>query len=239
MDSDKTSGSTFMEKYLTPIAVLVGAAIIGAAFIFGHGAAAPTQQQGQPQAVKVDIKNVKTDGDPFVGNANAPVTMAIWFDYQCPFCKQLDTNVMPQLYEQYVKTGKVKVVFKDFQFLGNDSMTDAEFARAVWEAYPDHFYEWYEAMFVAQDKEGDQGFGNLDSVVAMTKAKVPAIDTAKVTTLITQNKAKYDSAIAADRAEGATFGINGTPSLIIGTTNLSGAQPLSAITPLIDAQLKK
>jgi len=231
-----------MERYLTPIAVLVGAAIIGAAFIFGHGAATqPSTNPTQPATTaKVDIKNVKTDvGDPFIGDPNAPVIMALWFDYQCPFCKQLDTNVMPQLYDQYVKTGKLKIVFKDFQFLGNDSNTDAEFARAVWEAYPDHFYDWYEAMFVAQDQEGDQGFGNLDSVVAMTKAKVPAIDTAKITALITTNKAKYDAAIAADRDEGQTFGINGTPSFIIGTTNLSGAQPLTAIAPLIDAQLNQ
>ena len=139
-------------------------------------------------------------------------------------------------YVPYVQTGKLKIVFKDFQFLGNDSITGAEFARAMWEAYPDHFYDWYKAMFVAQDQEGDQGFGNLTSIEALT-AKMPGVDVNKVVALLNSKKAQYDAEINADRAEGQSFGINGTPSLIVGTTMLSGAQPYSAVAALIDAQL--
>jgi protein-disulfide isomerase len=236
---DKTTGEggTMMEKYLTPIAVVVGALIIAGAFAFGNGGKTPGDQ-GKQQAVKVDIKNVKTDNSPFIGDAGAPVTIAIWFDYQCPFCKQLELNVTSQIIESYVKTGKVKIVFKDFQFLGEDSQTAAEFARAMWEAYPNQYYDWYKAMFVAQDDEGDKGFGDLESIKALT-AKIPGVDVAKVTKLMTDKKTAYDEAIAADRAEGQSMGINGTPAIIIGTTLLSGAQPITAITPLIDAQLKK
>ena len=238
MDDKTMKGDgTLMEKYLTPIAVVIGALIIAGAFAFGHGGT-PAATDGKAQAVKVDIKNVKTEGEPFIGDANAPVTMAIWFDYQCPFCKQLELNVTSQIVEQYVKTGKVKIVFKDFQFLGQDSQTAAEFARAMWEAYPNQYYDWYKAMFVAQDEEGDKGFGNLDSIKTLT-AKIPGVDVAKVTKLMTDNKAKYDAAITADRTEGQAMGINGTPAIIIGTTLLSGAQPLTSITPVIDAQLKK
>lgn len=231
-----------MERYLTPIAVLVGALILALAYVYGHGAVTGNTgaaNSGTQQAQAVNIKDVKTDGDPYIGDPNAPVTMALWFDYQCPFCKQLDTTAMPQLYTNYVQTGKLRIVFKDFQFLGDDSLTGAEFARGVWELYPDQFYAWYEAMFVAQDEEGDQGFGNQDSIVAMTKAKVPAIDTDKVVALVAQKKAQYDAAISADRDEGASFGINGTPSIIIGTTSLSGAQPYATISQLIDQQLAK
>ncbi len=227
-----------MEKYLTPIAVVLGAAIIAGAFVFGHGAATTAKPTAQQQAVKVDIKDVKTDGDPFIGNANAPVTMAFWFDYQCPFCKQFEETVTPELFTKYVQTGKLKIILKDFQFLGKDSTTDAEFARAMWEAYPDKYYDWYKAMFVAQDQEGDQGFGNLASVQALT-AKIPGVDVAKVTALMTKNKAQYDAAIGADRDEAQKFGINGTPSLIVGTSMLSGAQPVASVEALIDSQLKK
>jgi protein-disulfide isomerase len=230
------SKATFMEKYLTPLAVLLGAVIIAAAFTFGHGGKPATT--GQQQAVKADIKNVKTAGDPFIGDPNAPVTMAFWFDYQCPFCKQFEENITSQLYENYVKTGKLKIVFKDFQFLGQDSQTGAEFARAMWEAYPDHFYEWYQAMFVAQDDEGDQGFGDLDSIKALT-AKIPGVDVNKVVTLMNQKKSQYDAAIAADRDEGQAMGVSGTPAMIVGKTILSGAQPYTTVAPLIDAQLKK
>jgi protein-disulfide isomerase len=235
MEEMKTSGA--VEKYLTPIAVVVGALIIAGAFAFGSGAK-KADTGAEPAAQAVNIKDVKTADSPFIGDANAPVTMAIWFDYQCPFCKQLELNVTAQVYEQYVKTGKVKIVLKDFQFLGKDSDTDAEFARAMWEAYPDKYYEWYKAMFVAQDDEGDKGFGDLASVQALT-AKIPGVDVAKVTKLMTDKKAEYDTKIAADRAEGQAMGINGTPAIIVGTKLLSGAQPLAAVTALLDAELKK
>jgi protein-disulfide isomerase len=229
-----------MERYLTPIAVLVGAVILAVAYVYGsHGAATGGTDTGGDQAASVDIKDVKTDGDPFIGDPNAPVTMALWFDYQCPFCKQLDTTALPQLYANYVQTGKLRIVFKDFQFLGADSMTGAEFARGVWELYPDQFYAWYEAMFNAQDDEGDQGFGDQASIVAMTKAQVPAIDTDKVVALVAQKKAQYDAAIGADRSEGSSMGINGTPAIIIGTTLVGGAESYENIAPLIDAELSK
>ena len=235
METD--SKSEFMEKYLTPIAVLVGAAIIAVALIFGSGAKpAATGQQGAA-AVKVNIKDVSTEGEPFIGNANAPVTMAFWFDYQCPFCKKFEENVGTQLYENYVKTGKLKIVFKDFQFLGDDSTVGGEFGRAMWEAYPDHYYEWLKAMFAAQDDEGDKGFGDLESIKGIT-AKIPGVDVNKVVALMNQKKSTYDAAMAADRAEAQKMGINGTPSYIIGTTMAVGST-YEAAAALIDAQLKK
>ena len=48
------------------------------------------QQQPLAQAV-VDISKVKIDGEPFIGDLNAPVTIAYWSDYQCPFCKRFET----------------------------------------------------------------------------------------------------------------------------------------------------
>lgn len=189
------------------------------------------------EQVKVDIKDVKVAGSPFLGDANAPVTIALWVDYQCPFCKKLELDVITQVIEQYVNTGKVKIVFKDFQFLGQDSQVAAEFGRALWEKHPDKFYTWYRAMFEAQDDEGDRGFGDLDSIKELA-ATIPGIDVAGVEALMNQKKSEYDAAIAADREEGQSLGINGTPAMIIGTSLLSGAQPLSAVTALIDAELK-
>jgi protein-disulfide isomerase len=229
------SKSEFMEKYLTPIAVLIGALIVAGALIFGSGA--KPAADGTAPAVKVNIKDVSTEGDPFVGNANAPVTMAFWFDYQCPFCKQFEQNVTAKLYENYVKTGKLRIVFKDFQFLGEDSTVAAEFGRAMWEAYPDHYYEWLQAMFAAQDDEGDKGFGDLDSIKALT-AKMTDVDVNKVVALMNQKKSAYDAAIAANRAEGQKFGISGTPSIIVGTTMTVGST-YEAAMKLVDDQLKK
>jgi protein-disulfide isomerase len=234
-----------------PVSVLLGAIIIALAIAFGTGGHPDlTGGQGAQQgATAADITKIKTEGEPTIGNPSAPVTMAIWFDYQCPFCKAYEVGgvpainnktpaAIPDIIKNYVDTGKVKIVLKDFQFLGDDSQTAALFARAVWNAYPDRFFDWYEAMMKAQDDEGDVGFGDLASIETLTKT-VPGIDVAKVEALMNANKSTYQAAIAADKAEAASIGINGTPGTLIGTTVLSGAQAYADVAALLDAQLKK
>lgn len=227
---------SFLEKYMTPIAVLIGAIVIAVALTMGRGDGADRNPNPGEQ-VAVDIKEVKTEGSPSIGSPTAPVVMAVWYDYQCPFCKQFELTTMSEIFTNYVETGKVRVVFKDFQFLGPDSDTAALFARAMWEAYPDRFYEWYVKMAESQDEEHG-GFGNLESIKTMT-ATISGVDVARVESLMNEKKSEYQAAITADRAEGSAFGIQGTPSMIIGTTLLSGAQPTAAVASLIDAELAK
>jgi protein-disulfide isomerase len=237
-----SEGNAFLDTYLTPIAIIVGFVILALAFIFFHGGQtvqqAATANSGTAAPV-VNIANVKTAGEPYVGNANAPVTMALFFDYQCPFCKQFDTTVVPQLYTNYVQTGKLKIVFKDFDFLGPNSTQASEFARAVWALYPNQFYAWYEAIFTAQLEESRTADATFLPHLEKVTATVPGIDVTKVVALMNQNKTQYDTLITNDFTEGQSYGIQGTPSVIVGTTLLQGFQPYSAVSALIDAQLKK
>ena len=100
----------------------------------------PSDSTGSPQAApKVNVKDVKTEGNPFIGQPSAPATIAVWGDYQCPFCKRFETETLPDIIKNYVDTGKVKVVFMDFAFLGSDSTTAALYGRSVWKLYPDTF----------------------------------------------------------------------------------------------------
>lgn len=236
---------------LIPVSILLGALIVGVSLIIGlsHGASGGTgaTNSGQQPSATVNIKDVKIAGDPYIGNANAPVSMAYWSDYQCPFCKAFEVGgvqginqpaVMPTLLTKYVNAGKLKIVFKDFPFLGKDSTTGAEYGRAIWDLYPQQYDGWRTAMYKAQDQEGDQGFGNAASIDQLIKDKFPQIDDAKVKQAITANKAKYDAAIAADRQEGQNFGVNGTPGFITGTQLIAGAESLATFTNAIDAQLK-
>lgn len=225
-------------KLYIPGAIIIGALIIGFFAMVGLSRSGGANAQGgTQQAANVNIKDVKTDGDPYIGKANAPVTLAYWSDYQCPFCKQFELTTMPDIIKQYVDTGKVKVVFKDYPFLGNDSMTAAEYEHAIWKLYPQKFFTWREAMYNAQDQEGDQGFGNAASIDALIKS-IAGLDDAKIKADIAANKAAYDTAIEADRTEGTNFGVQGTPGFITGTTLIPGAVPLSQFQSALDAQLK-
>lgn len=234
-----TAKESSLEKYLIPIACLLGAIVIAVVVAFGGGGAATKDVSS------ADIKNVKTDSSPYVGLLTAPVTIAVWFDYQCPFCKRFELDTLEKVYEDYVKSGKVRIVYKDFQFLGSDSTDAGLFARAVWDAHPDKFHEWYVAVMTAQDEER-AGFGNLASVAKLSRT-IPGIDVDRVLKLVDQNKAAYQAAMDADRAEAALLGIKGTPGAVIGTSVLGGAQPYvgtgrpgeQPVKDLIEAELAK
>ena len=226
-----------------PLAIVVAGILIAGAVFFGLrgsggsntvAAGVGTQPQ-QPQGQVADITKVKTAGEPFIGNPNAPVVVAEWFDYQCPFCKRFESDAVAQLMTEYIKTGKVKLVFKDFQFLGPDSQDAGLAARAIWEVAPDKFYDWHKAMFEKQDSE-NSGWGSRADILAL--AKTLGIDSVKVDQLMTSKATEYQKEMDADKAEGSAFGINGTPGTIIGKQLISGAQPYSAVKQLVDLALQ-
>lgn len=222
----------------TPIAIVIAGALVGGALYMSLSPKTGGQQGGDAGGAKaaVNVKDVKTDGEPFVGKANAPLTMAYWSDYQCPFCKQFETTVLPTLMQKYVDTGKLKIVFKDFAFLGPDSTTAALYKHAVWDLYPDKFFAWNEAMYKAQDQEHG-GFGDEASILKLI-ATIPGLNASKLKAQVAAKKTEYESAITASQAEGGRFGIGGTPGFIVGTRSIDGAQPLQAFTAAIDPQLK-
>lgn len=222
----KDSGGSFFEKYGTALAVIAGALIIGGAFAFGQGGDRTASPQGG-EAVAVDIKDVNTDNSPFVGSRNAKVTMAVWFDFQCRFCKQFETTTLKEVIATY--GDDVRIVYKDFQFMGAASMNSAVYSRAVWDAYPDQWGQWL-AEVLGTEGESTLSTAQLDEVSTRF-----GFDTARLAQLRSDKGGEYQAAIDADRQEGTKFGINGTPGTIIGTQLLAGAQPFANVQALIDA----
>ncbi len=228
-------------KFFLPAAVIVAGLFIAGAVIWSgsHPAQAPgTTGTGAAPVIAVNIKDVKTDGDPFIGQANAPITIAEWSDYQCPYCKQFEVTTLPQIIQNYVSAGKVKIVFKDFPFLGPDSMVDAEYARAVWALYPEQFGAWRTALFSQEPQENSLNAADNLAFVLKTTGSVNGIDVNKVKADVTAHQAAYDTAINADKSEAANFGIQATPSFVVGTQMIAGAYPYATFQTAIDAVSK-
>lgn len=237
---------------LIPASILLGAVIIGLSLIIGlaasRGGSVSETAAARAPSQAVDIKDVKTAGLPYIGKADAPVVLAYWSDYQCPFCKAFEVGgvpqinekipvAMPEIIKRYVDTGKVKVVFKEFAFLGDDSITAAEYAYAMWDLYPQQFYNWRVAMMKAQDEEHG-GFGDAASIDALIKKQFPQLDLAKIKQRIESNKDAYAKAMNEDKAEGEEFGVSGTPGFITGTKLIGGDAPFETFKAAIDPQLK-
>lgn len=95
----------------------------------------------------------ETENEPSIGQEDAPVTIVYWYDYQCPFCKRFEQQTLSQIKKNYVDTGKARIVFKNFAFLGEDSRTAAIASEAVWEKYPNKWFDWHTTVFDNQGPE--------------------------------------------------------------------------------------
>ncbi|MEY4747724.1 MAG: hypothetical protein RLZZ416_773 [Candidatus Parcubacteria bacterium] len=223
----------------TPVAIIIAGALIAGGLFMGLRSkdSLPAAGDGSPQptAQAADIGKVRLDGEPYIGNAKAPA-MAYWYDYQCPFCQRHEEQTMPQIIKDYVDTGKLKIVFKDYQFLGSDSQTLGKFSRAVWEVAPDKFYAWHKVVY---DKQGQEntGWATQEKIMSITASVLGKSMADKVDQLVKTKGNEYQKAMDADKAEGTEMGINGTPGSIIGKQLVEGAQPYSAFKSAIDAAL--
>lgn len=228
-------GSILLAGLMISVALLWSSELISSSLVQGGAAPAASLDRPTPTAPPPSSDHVSFAETPFIGDPQAPVAMAYWFDYQCPFCRQVELEVMPKLIEDYVKPGKLRIYFKDFQFLGPDSMAAAIAARAVWETAPDKFYAWHHAMFEHQDGE-NAGWGNAEDIATLTRT-IDGIDATRVDQLIIDRAAPYKQRIDDSLSEGSTAGINGTPGTLIAGRLISGAEPYATFQAAIEAVL--
>ncbi len=229
----------------TPIAIVIAGILIAGAICYTGGrgasyegvaaAAAPAAAVKAGAKAAVDASKVKANV-PYIGKTNAPLTVAIWTDYQCPFCKRFEADTVRQLKANYVDTGKVRILFKDFAFLGEDSTTLATAARAVWEAAPSKYYAWRDYIYANQGQE-HSGWGTKEKILALSTKTLTAGEISKVSSLMTSKAATYQKAIDADKAEGGTFGVTGTPGTIVGKTYINGAQGYATVKAAVEKEL--
>ena len=174
---------------------------------------------------------------PFIGNAKAPVVVTYWSDYQCPYCRVEEENVLSRLIKEYVETGKVKVEFKEVTFIGPDSQTADLAGRAVWEVAPNKFFQWYKTILSHQGAE-NSGWASKDNIIALTRT-VAGIDADAVARLMTEHAGAYQKSIDANRAEAAAKGVVRVPAAIIGTQLILNAQPYIWYKTAIDNTLRQ
>ena len=166
--------------------------------------------------------NVKQNGLA-LGDDTARVTVEMYSDFQCPFCKQTDDTVVPQLVSQYVAAGKVKFIYRPFSFLGQESVDAAQAAYCANEQ--GKFWEYKEALFANQKSENSGGF-NQGRLLAMGKSV--GVEMTQFTTCV-QGK-KYAAQVQKDTQSAQARKVNSTPSFFVnGTVLASGGNLLQAV----------
>src|SRR5919201_3597238 len=87
----------------------------------------------------------------YLGKANAPVRLVEFADLQCPYCREYSLQVLPQLVQDYVRSGKVRMEFRNLAFLGNDSVTAGRAASAA--ARQDRLWNFVDVLYFNQGEE--------------------------------------------------------------------------------------
>jgi len=217
-------------KYSTFL--LVAVLIVGA-FVFIGGDSGPTptanianndptNPPGQVQKVIVDA-----DDDAFLGNADAPVEIIEFSDYQCPFCGRFWSQTLPALKSEYIDTGKGKLVYRDFPHTSIHpmAMPAAEAAECVRDQGGDTaYFEMHDAIFESQAALSDSLLRKLASDLGYDINGC-------------LDSGEFTSEVQNDLSDGQAAGGRGTPYFVINGIPLSGAQPFSAFKQVIDAEL--
>jgi protein-disulfide isomerase len=147
-----------------------------------------------------------------LGNPNAPVTLVQFEDLQCPFCRAYTVNEFPSLVRDYVRSGKVKVVFRNFTFIGNDSVTAGQHASAA--GNQNKLWNFVDLFYLNQGEE-NTGYVTQPFLSRIYSA-IPGLNASKA-----EADARAPSAVLgmkAANALAAKLRVDSTPSFLLGKT---------------------
>ena len=172
-------------------------------------------------------ESVSSRGDP-----DAPVVIVEFSDYQCPFCRRHFLETMPKLIEDYIDTGKVRYVFKDFPLTNiHPQAVEASFA-AECAGEQDAYWEMHDKLYTEQERWA--GVDNATEVFSDFADEL-GLDTEAFTTCVSD--ARYQEDVIQNFQEGVNAGVSGTPAFFINGVFVSGAQPYEVFQQIIEDAL--
>ena len=214
----------------------MAALIIGGALIYSAGLKSsglePLAQVGGRE-VTANINNPGADDDVILGDPNAPVTLIEFGDYQCPFCRKMFEDTESRLRAEYIKTGKVKMVYRDFPL--DEIHPFARRAAEAAECARDQgkYWVYHDLLFERQSE-----IPTLDFVARAGELGLNVVQFREC-----YSSKKYAAEVEKDYQDGIAAGVNGTPSnFILGDNyvkSLPGALPYESFKKAIDEALAK
>jgi protein-disulfide isomerase len=185
-------------------AAVVAAALVGVSLVRSNASSTPPVT---PNPV-VDLRGIPQEGR-FLGSPTARVTLVEYADAQCPGCRAYTETIFPVVVNQYVRTGKVKIEFRGYPFIGEDSVKGYRFLLAA--ARQNRLWNLQEAMYRNQGAE-NSGWVT-DELIRRLAARIPGLDVDRLFTDAERSDIRTAAEGAADAASEA--GIPGTPSFLI------------------------
>lgn len=196
---------------------------------------APVIQESGP--AKITMTTFMENGSPILGDLSAPIILVEFGDYQCYFCNQFFHTTEDKLFKNYVDTGKVKVIFKDYTIIGPDSIAAAHAAHCADDQ--GKFWEYHDTLYDHWTGENN-GWASSENLLQF--ATDVGLNTDEFSNCMLDSK--HTSIIANSNQDAKDLGLTGTPAFfIIGPDNkitkIVGAQPYDVFERIFNSELEK
>ena len=169
------------------------------------------------------------DNQPMLGDANAPVKIVEFGDFQCPSCKYFTEKIFPKIKKDFIDTKKAQFYFVNYQFLGADSFNAGIATESVFKQKPSAFWDYYKAIYNAQQPVEIQ-WATPDRLVQIARDNNIDVDLERLRKDITNEK--YDDVVIEDTRLMSSFKVGGTPTIFI-NGELTKATTYEQLKPLI------
>lgn len=181
-------------------------------------------------------KQPNIQGQPVLGEANAPVTVVEFGDFKCPSCKAWGETVFPQLEKDFINSGKVKFSYINVLFHGEESRLGSLAAESVYKQNPDTYWDFHKALFNEQPNEDHDGLWITEEKIIEIANTIPNIDAEKLKSDI-ELQSEIEE-INKDTELVEEFKVEFTPSIMVNGTMLEDPFDYEAIKSLIEKGLE-
>lgn len=176
------------------------------------------------------------EGQPVLGDSDAPVTVIEFGDYMCPTCMVWDETIYPELYDEYISNGDVQFAFVNVLFHGEQSQLISLASESVFAQAPEHFWDYHDALFAAQAQHGHGGeWVTVDLLLTLAEEHVPGIDIEQLEADLLNQTAMPE--LVTDMNLVNKYEVNRTPTIMINGIVAKNPMSYDEIKRIIDREL--
>ena len=196
----------------------------------------PTPEMDQIGPKKITMDTFLSNGSPILGDPNAPITLVEFGDYQCHYCNVFFQSIEKDILKNYVDTGKVKIIFKDYNIIGEDSVIASQGAHCANDQ--GLFWEYHDILYSNWTGENN-GWASSENLAIFAQQ----IDLNMNKWSECMKKGSHSQIILKSNDDARTLELTGTPAFFIinsegKVSKLFGAQPFEVFKKIFDSQLE-
>ncbi len=194
----------------------------------------PTPKIEEMGPAKITMNTFVSNGSPILGNYDAPITLVEFGDYQCHYCNVFFDSIEEDIIKNYVETGKVKIIFKDYNIIGPDSIQASHGAHCANEQ--GEFWRYHDILYSNWTGENN-GWASSENLEIF--AKEIGLDMNAWSECMV--KGTYSQIILDSNNDARALELTGTPAFFVinsdgKVTKLFGAQPFEIFKKIFDSE---